>query len=70
MHAASIAGISVIVVGLLLILLGIGFAWVNTSSEGPSAQPDFVRAVKELVVAIAESEWPSLGCLHLAPFLC
>jgi hypothetical protein len=69
MHAASIAGISVIVVGLLLILLGMVLAWGEYKQRRTLGATDFVRAVKDLVVAIAESDRPSLGCFAFGTIL-
>jgi uncharacterized membrane protein len=69
MHATSIAGISVIAVGLLLILLGMVLAWGEYKQRRTLGATDFVREVKDLVVAIAESDRPSLGCFAFGTIL-
>lgn len=70
MKAVSIAGIAVMVVGLLLILEGGVLAWgeyKRRKTYGGAAE--FVNAVKDLVVAIAESGRPSLGCFAFGTIL-
>ena len=69
MRAINITGIAVIITGLLLILLGIFFAWGEYKQRRTLGPTDFVRAVKDLVVAIAEADRPSLGCFAFGTIL-
>lgn len=65
----QIVGIVVIAVGLLLILLGMVFAWGEYKQRKTLGPTEFVKAIKDLVVAIAESERPSLACFAFGTIL-
>jgi hypothetical protein len=65
----AIVGIIVIGVGILLIFLGMFFALDEYKQRRTLGPADFVRAVKELVVAIAESGKPSLACFSFGTIL-
>jgi hypothetical protein len=64
-----VAGIVVIGVGILLILSGLFFAWDEYKQRKTLGSADFVRAVRDLVVAIAESGKPSLACFSFGTVL-
>jgi hypothetical protein len=64
-----ITGIVVIGVGILLVLLGAFFALDEYKQRRKLGSADFVRAVKELVVAIAESGKPSLAFFSFGTIL-
>ena len=65
----GIAGIVVICAGILLVLLGMFFALDEYKQRKTLGPADFVRAVKELVVAIAEADRPSLACFSFGTIL-
>jgi hypothetical protein len=70
MKALSIVGIAVIAVGLLLIIEGGILAWGEYKQRKTySGAAEFVTAVKDLVVAIAESGRASLGCFAFGTIL-
>lgn len=69
MRAISTAGIAVVTAGLLLIVLGMFFAWGEYRQRRTLGTTDFVRAVRDLVVAIAEADRPSLSCFAFGTIL-
>lgn len=69
MKSVSITGIVVIAVGLLLIIEGGILAWGEYKRRKTYGATDFINAVKDLVVAIAESGRPSLGCFAFGTVL-
>lgn len=67
--AVQIAGLVVIGVGLALIVLGMVFAWREYQQRRTLGPTKFVKEVRKLVVAIAESDRPSLGCFAFGTIL-
>jgi len=65
----QVVGIVVIAVGLLLILLGMVFAWGEYKDRKTLGPTEFVQAIRDLVVAIAESKKPSLACFAFGTIL-
>jgi hypothetical protein len=67
--AVQITGIVVIGVGLVLIILGMVLAWGEYKQRKTLGPTDFVKAVSDLVIAIADSGRPSLGCFAFGTIL-
>jgi hypothetical protein len=57
----------IIIAGVSLIVQAGILAWGEYREQRPQGATDFVRAVRQLVVTIAESNSASLGCFVLAP---
>ncbi len=67
--AIEIVGVVVIGIGLALVVLGMVLAWGEYKQRKTLGPTEFVKAVRELVVAIAESNRPSLGCFAFGTIL-
>ena len=63
-------GIAVIIVGLILILLGVVFAWGEFQQRRTLGATEFVQAIRDLVIAIGQSRnSASIACFSFGTIL-